>query len=258
MSTQNYLFNGKTYTAETLLSETTTGSSLVELYNSLQAAMNSSQRVSRFSDKSTAATRCLKALREFEAYYAQNIQGVFPTEEAAPADYVAVPMTESAWVLEPTLTEEPEEVEETSTPEPAAEEAPVKVRSFAGLSRIPTGERTVAEKAAKVRKGTDLKPTGKPLEACRLGSKQALLRDCLMVAGGVTMEGLLEALSGGRKPWVEATVRSGFGWDMKRKGYGVKSEYDADGVERFHLVWPEDQTPPDHYGFANTSDHITL
>jgi hypothetical protein len=53
-------------------------------------------------------------------------------------------------------------------------------------------------------------------------------------------------LSGGRKPWTEPTVRSGFGWDLKRKGYGVRSRLGADGVERFHLLVPEGQKIAKH------------
>jgi hypothetical protein len=58
------------------------------------------------------------------------------------------------------------------------------------------------------------------------------------------MEELLEGLAGGNKPWQEKTVRAGFGWDMKQKGYGVRSEFDPTGEERFHLVLPKGQTAP--------------
>lgn len=100
-----------------------------------------------------------------------------------------------------------------------------------------------ATKPAKVRKrrGTNLLPTGEPVEACREGSKQAILVDMLSREEGATMPELLDALSGGRKPWTEPTVRSGFGWDLKHKGYGVRSRFSADGVERFHLLVPEGQ-----------------
>ena len=61
------------------------------------------------------------------------------------------------------------------------------------------------------------------------------------------MSELIDGLSGGNKPWQEITVRAGFGWDLKNKGYGVKSSFDADGTERFFLVLPEKfQTIPAH------------
>ena len=95
-------------------------------------------------------------------------------------------------------------------------------------------------KATRVARGTNLAaPAGAPV-ACREGSKQAMLLDMLRTEGGVTMDELITALSGGSKPWTEATVRSGFGWDMKQKGYGVKSEFDEHGVERFFIVLPKD------------------
>lgn len=97
-----------------------------------------------------------------------------------------------------------------------------------------------------VRRGTNLKPLGTPLEPCREGSKQAILLDMLRHPHGATMDELIDALSGGNKPWTEVTVRSGFGWDLKNKGYGVRSSFDEKGVERFHLVLPEKFTviPP--------------
>lgn len=97
---------------------------------------------------------------------------------------------------------------------------------------------TPVKKNAKPR-GTNLTPPGFEPIACREGSKQALLLDMLSRKNGSTLAELIEALSGGNKPWTEATVRSGFGWDMKLKGYGVRSSFDADGTERFHIVLPE-------------------
>lgn len=101
------------------------------------------------------------------------------------------------------------------------------------------------------RRGTNLTPFGIELQACRVGSKQAVMLDLLKRKGGATMDEFIEALSGGRKPWVEATVRSGFGWDIRNKGYGVQSHVDADGVEHFVLVVPEGQMVPKHYTGKN-------
>lgn len=95
-------------------------------------------------------------------------------------------------------------------------------------------------------RGTNLQPTGEKLTACLAGSKQSILVDMLVRPEGATMEELIAALSGGRQPWTEATVRSGFGWDLKRKGYGVRSEFDPQGEERFHLIVPKGQKVPAH------------
>ena len=107
---------------------------------------------------------------------------------------------------------------------------------------------TAAPKAAKApkvaatsdrRRGTNIIPLGQELEPCREGSKQSILVDLLSSKNGATMPELIRGLSGGKKPWQEITVRAGFGWDLKNKGYGVRSSFDEDGTERFHLVLPE-------------------
>lgn len=87
-------------------------------------------------------------------------------------------------------------------------------------------------------RGTNLEPLGHEPIPCREGSKQAMLLDMLRRAKGATMAELQDGLSGGNNPWTEATVRSGFGWDLKNKGYGVRSSFDADGTERFFIVLP--------------------
>lgn len=102
------------------------------------------------------------------------------------------------------------------------------------------------EPKPRARRGTDLKPTGEPVKPCLIGSKQAVLVDMLRRKEGATMAELLAALAVSGKPWQEQTVRSGFSWDLKRKGYGVKSSFDADGTERFHLVVPDGQAIPAH------------
>lgn len=95
-------------------------------------------------------------------------------------------------------------------------------------------------------RGTNLQPPGTRVESCLAGSKQSIMVDLLGRPDGATMSELITALAGGRKSWTEATVRSGFGWDMKNKGYGVRSEFDATGVERFHLIVPAGQMIPPH------------
>lgn len=128
----------------------------------------------------------------------------------------------------------------------AAAAAPAQAKAQGQVKKA--GRAAPAKKTATPRKrrGTHLLPSGEPVEACRAGSKQAILVDILARKQGATMPELLEALSGGRKPWKEATVRSGFGWDLKRKGYGVRSRFDADGTERFHLLVPEGERIPGH------------
>lgn len=119
--------------------------------------------------------------------------------------------------------------------EPAPAPAPV-MSSLVGM--LTHAKETPVKKNAKPR-GTNLMPPGFQPLPCREGSKQALLLDMLSHKNGSTLAELIEALSGGNKPWTEATVRSGFGWDMKLKGYGVHSTFDEDGTERFHIVLPE-------------------
>lgn len=95
-------------------------------------------------------------------------------------------------------------------------------------------------------RGTHLEPPGTKLQPCLKGTKQSILVDLLRRPEGATMPELLEALSGGNRPWLEVTVRSAFGWDLKNKGYGVRSEFDSYAVERFHLVVPAGKRIPPH------------
>ena len=96
-------------------------------------------------------------------------------------------------------------------------------------------------------RGTNLRPPGTKVQACLAGSKQSIMVDLLRRKEGATMDELLEGLSGGRRPWQEVTVRAGFGWDMKLKGYGVRSTFDENTVEHFHLVDPSGERVPKHY-----------
>jgi hypothetical protein len=99
----------------------------------------------------------------------------------------------------------------------------------------------------RVHRGTNLLPPSNDAPIpCRAGTKQAIMLDLLSTPNGATMDDLIKALSGGRKPWTEGSVRAGFGWDMKQKGYGVRSEFDEDGVERFFIVLPKGHDIPKH------------
>ena len=119
--------------------------------------------------------------------------------------------------------------------------------SSAALSAVSKGTGGKGTRKGRVsRRGTYLQPPGHAPVPCLIGTKQALLVDMLARPGGATMEELREALSGGRKPWKDSTIRSGFSWDMKLKGYGVRSEFDVTGEERFHLLVPPGYTIPAH------------
>lgn len=120
----------------------------------------------------------------------------------------------------------------------------VKKATKAADANKPSAGKAVAP---RTRRGTNLIPFGHAPEPCREGSKQAALLDALKAPDGATMAELKKAMSGGNKPWTEVTIRSGFGWDLRNKGYGVRSEFDDKGVERFFLVLPEKyKTVPAH------------
>lgn len=106
------------------------------------------------------------------------------------------------------------------------EEAPAKVE---------------APKKAQPKKGhCDIKPSGYRILACREGTKQAKMVDLLSAPNGASMKELNDGLG-----WKDVTVRSGFSWDMKGKGYGVKSE-EINGEIRYFLVVPEGEVIPPH------------
>ena len=208
-------FNNVAYT-EASLNELS-GPALVELYNEVIGTFRNGEsvlNVRRFSDKTTAIARTWKMLQR---YAEAN-----PEVEAEP------------------VKAEPQKVEtvnETTTTTVAASKA----------------VKATADKKARAPRGTNLVAPGHAPIPCREGSKQAMLLDMLSSPNGATMAELIEALSGGNKPWTEATVRSGFGWDMKLKGYGVRSAFDADGTERFHVVVPEGHAIPAHKPLKSAS-----
>lgn len=129
---------------------------------------------------------------------------------------------------------------------PAPKQAPVAAKQEPKMTDTKEAPKKAAPAPKKSRKGTNLAAPGHAPIACREGTKQAVLLDMLSRPEGASMEELIEALSGGKKPWTEATVRSGFGWDMKQKGYGVRSVFEEDGTERFFIVIPEGFSIPAH------------
>lgn len=211
MNTTAINFNNVAYT-EASLSELS-GPALVELYNEVIGTFRNGEsvpNVRRFADKTTAIARTWKMLQR----YAEAHPEVEADEQAEP--------------------QKVETVNETATPAPVA--AP----------KAQKAPKSAEEKKARAPRGTNLAAPGHAPIPCREGSKQAMLLDMLSRPNGATMAELIEALSGGNKPWTEATVRSGFGWDMKLKGYGVRSAFAADGTERFHIVVPEGHAIPAH------------
>jgi hypothetical protein len=125
----------------------------------------------------------------------------------------------------------------------AKEEAKAKAKEERAALAAKRAEERALAKAARANqprkhKGTNLLPPGDDITPCREGTKQSIMVDLLSRSEGATMEEMLEALSGGNKPWTEVTVRSGFGWDMKQHGYGVRSVVKEGEDERFFLVLP--------------------
>lgn len=102
-----------------------------------------------------------------------------------------------------------------------------------------------AEKAAGPRRGTGINLAPKSAAyPCREGSKQSILVDMLSRPQGATMEELIKALSGGAKPWLEVTVKSGLNWDMNKiKGYGICTAKRGD-ADCYHLVLPAGMSKP--------------
>lgn len=142
---------------------------------------------------------------------------------------------------------------------PAPKAAPVAPteKKEAPAMKTPDNPMKFNTEKKTARKGTNLSAPGHAPIACREGSKQAALLDTLSKEGGATMQELLDALSGGRRPWIEQTVRAGFGWDMKQKGYGVRSTFDADGTERFFIVVPEGYGIPAHRPLKSSAKSST-
>jgi hypothetical protein len=191
------------------------GPALVELYNDVVRNFSNGDSVPsvrRFADKSTAVARTWKLLQRYAEAHPE-VEAEEP-EQAEPKEVAPVNETET--------------------------KAPVAAPKAKKAPKAP------AEKKPRQPRGTNLAAPGHAPIPCREGSKQALLLDMLARPMGVTMEQLIEALSGGNKPWTEATVRSGFGWDMKLKGYGVCSSFDAEGREWFHIVIPDGHAIPAH------------
>ena len=124
----------------------------------------------------------------------------------------------------------------------------VKKTSLADLTRMldeanaeHKASNVVPIAAAKKRKSAGVNLPAKDasqLRACRAGSKQAILIDHL--AKGATLAELVAAL----EPWSASSVKSGLYWDVRQKGYGVRTETADDGTQRYHLVLPKGVEAP--------------
>jgi hypothetical protein len=190
-----------------------TGPELVDLHNTLAVALGDSA-VKRFATKPDAIRRVWAKVQALKEKQQEEVPAPAPEPEK----------------VEPKKTKAGSKATELKSQSTKAE---LKAHHTPSTSPRP-------------QRGTNIKPTGKPVQPCLVGSKQSILVDTLSRPEGATMAELIEALSGGRKPWTEPTVRSGFGWDLKHKGYGVRSSFGPDDIERFHLVVPEGHKLPKH------------
>lgn len=232
-------FNTVAYTQESLAA--LSGPELVALHNAIAAQLygEDSEPVKRFSSKDVAVKRTWIQLLALPA----------PTETTPPAEEIPATL--------PPTDDEPENDANPyreGTISHAIKESLNRSDTANAISDLQKavekkGEKAPAEAKKPARRGTNLQPPGFAPLPCREGSKQAILLDTLARPEGATMAELIEALSGGNKPWTETTVRSGFGWDMKNKGYGVRSEFIEIGgetVERFFIVVPSGNNIPAH------------
>ena len=121
----------------------------------------------------------------------------------------------SGYVIQPDLKEEP--------------------KPKAAAATISTGSR---------RKGqVNVDPTS-PLIHCRVGSKQQVIVDKLKAAKGATMADLRAVcVKKDGTPWDDNSIRSALYYDIKDKGYGVRTEFEGD-VPTYFLVLPEGYDAP--------------
>jgi hypothetical protein len=81
-----------------------------------------------------------------------------------------------------------------------------------------------------------------PLIHCRAGSKQQLILDAL--TRGCTMDDLRAiCVRKNGEPWDDNSIRSALYYDMKQKGYGVRTEWDGT-TPIYHVVLPAGYEAP--------------
>jgi hypothetical protein len=78
------------------------------------------------------------------------------------------------------------------------------------------------------------------LRAARAGSKQAALIDAIARPEGAAFDDLVRVTG-----WRDgSTAKSGLYWDVRQKGYGVRTAISDDGTQRYHLVLPKGVVAP--------------
>ncbi len=194
------------------------GPVMVALYNATAADLDTNLTpVNKFSSKEVGAKRLWANLVDLREVYLERHAQVEKAREAAkkgPAD----PEAHAAW-------------EQRKADAARDRAAPAKATDYP------------APKAARRNTGINLAPKA-TVYPCREGSKQAILVDMLSRPQGATMAELMDALSGGSKPWQEVTVKSGLNWDMNKvKGYGIRTSKRGDD-DCYHLVLPKGMTAP--------------
>lgn len=206
-------FNGTVYSATTL--EAMTGSQLVNLHNQLARKLGK-KAVNRFATKSVAVERT------------DDLLQMLP--KPAPEAYADPEASACVQAIHSVLKRSTKVVDHSRS------NATIAKALAAEQKQVNPIEKALAAEFKKLdapTRGTNLAAPGHKPIPCREDSKQSAMVDMLSASGGATMAQLRSRLS-----WTEATVRSGFGWDMKQKGYGVRSE--GSGAEaRYHLVLPK-------------------
>lgn len=193
-----------------------TGPQQVALYNATAADLDTNiTTVNKFSGKEVGARRLWANLEDLREVYLERHAQLEKAREAAKKG----PANKEAW-------------EQRKADAARDHAAPAKATDYPAPA-----------KAARRNTGITLQP--KPVAyPCRWGSKQAILVDMLSRKQGATMAELIEALSGGNKPWQEVTVKSGLNWDMNKiKGYGIRTTKRGDD-DCYHLVLPEGLAAP--------------
>lgn len=203
------------------------GPQAVALYNETAKELDSGiQEVKRFADKQSASKRLWANLQDLAEKRSEQtdldefVATTNSTKEALAAKHKPVK------IVADKARDQAAPANINDYPAPASvskpKQAPVAPRRGTGINLAPM----------------------KKAYACRAGSKQAILVDMLSREQGATMEELLEALSGGTKPWKEVSVKSGMNWDMNKiKGYGIRTTKRGE-VDCYHLVLPEGLTAP--------------
>lgn len=97
--------------------------------------------------------------------------------------------------------------------------------------------------APKRRKGqVSVDPTS-PLLPCRAGSKQQAIVE-LLEKGATLTDLRAVCIKKDGTPWDDNSIRSALYYDIKDKGYGVSTVFDANDVPTYTLVLPEGYDAP--------------